>query len=349
MRKLYSSFILFSFSVAMFGQCPMVVNSSKLSDANCYGQCTGSAYAVASNGTPPYHYLWMPGSQTTQTATGLCPGTYTISVTDATPCPAVTATVAIGQNPPLTVSTWSWSPICIGDCSSITANASGGDGGPYTYSWTPAITQPPVATCPTVTTTYTVLAADGLGCTATGTTAIIVNPKPVCTICPSVDTICVGQSVVLIANGGVCYSWYPGGQTTAAIQVSPTITTTYSVSVIDANGCSYIYQGCFTTYPMTVYVSPCTGVNDIFSLEDFQAYPNPTSNGLFEILFTSGKEDNLDIEIRDELGQIVYSETLNKFSGRYKQTLNLSQFGRGVYFIAVTNKEKTFLRRKIIY
>ena len=35
-------------------------------------------------GTPPYTYLWTPGNQTTQTISGLCAGTYSCVVTDAT-------------------------------------------------------------------------------------------------------------------------------------------------------------------------------------------------------------------------------------------------------------------------
>ena len=49
--------------------------------------CDGQASALVNGGTPPYVYLWNdPMSQTTQTATGLCPGMYTCNVSDQGGC-----------------------------------------------------------------------------------------------------------------------------------------------------------------------------------------------------------------------------------------------------------------------
>ncbi|GEM_PF-1331429 len=45
--------------------------------------CIGSATAVVTGGTPPYYYQWNDGlEQVTQTAVGLCGGTYCVTVTD---------------------------------------------------------------------------------------------------------------------------------------------------------------------------------------------------------------------------------------------------------------------------
>lgn len=55
------------------------------SDAN-QGLCDGTATVIPSGGKTPYTYLWdgNTGSQTTETATNLCPGTYSVIVYDAT-------------------------------------------------------------------------------------------------------------------------------------------------------------------------------------------------------------------------------------------------------------------------
>lgn len=51
------------------------------------GNCEGSATANVSGGLPPYAFLWNdPAGQTTQAATGLCTGTYTVTVFDAHNC-----------------------------------------------------------------------------------------------------------------------------------------------------------------------------------------------------------------------------------------------------------------------
>ena len=68
-------------------------------DSNVIGGCSNSAWAIVNGGTKPYTYSWT-GSQTTDTATGLCIGnTYTVTVTDANNCTAnntVTITAPTG-------------------------------------------------------------------------------------------------------------------------------------------------------------------------------------------------------------------------------------------------------------
>ncbi|HNS13001.1 MAG TPA: T9SS type A sorting domain-containing protein, partial [Bacteroidia bacterium] len=64
------------------------------------GMANGSATANVSGGVPSYSYLWS-NSQTTATATGLTPGTYTLTVTDANGCTkASNVTIVAGILPP---------------------------------------------------------------------------------------------------------------------------------------------------------------------------------------------------------------------------------------------------------
>ena len=66
--------------------------------------------------------------------------------------------------------------------------------------------------------------------------SMTVNALPTASIIGN-NTICSGQSTTLTASGGTSYLWNTGA-TTAAINVSPTSTTTYSVTVTSAAGCS---------------------------------------------------------------------------------------------------------------
>ena len=52
-------------------------------NASCGSCADGSAQVNVNCGTGPYSYLWSPGGQTTQLASGLLPGCYTVTVTDA--------------------------------------------------------------------------------------------------------------------------------------------------------------------------------------------------------------------------------------------------------------------------
>ena len=54
--------------------------------ATCNTCCDGSATALPSGGATPYTYSWFPSGNTNATETGLCPGTYSFTVTDANGC-----------------------------------------------------------------------------------------------------------------------------------------------------------------------------------------------------------------------------------------------------------------------
>src|SRR6185312_1963203 len=64
---------------------PLVITVS--SNNSACSLCNGSASISVSGGTAPYSYSWTTGS-TTDSATGLCKGTYTVTVTDANNCTA---------------------------------------------------------------------------------------------------------------------------------------------------------------------------------------------------------------------------------------------------------------------
>ena len=114
---------------------PNILNASTsiVSNATCNGVNNGSAIAIPSGGSSPYTYLWSNfGSQTTQTATGLSAGNYTVNVTDNNGCSA-TASVNITQPTPLTytINTDTALNLCNGSC---WISLSGGTP-PYTYAW----------------------------------------------------------------------------------------------------------------------------------------------------------------------------------------------------------------------
>jgi gliding motility-associated-like protein len=63
-------------------------------------------------------------------------------------------------------------------------------------------------------------------------------------------TICAGETAILAASSNASsYLWAPGGQTAATIYVSPTSTTSYSVTGFSAGGCSNTQVGVVTVNP----------------------------------------------------------------------------------------------------
>jgi hypothetical protein len=119
----------------------------------------------------------------------------------------------------------------------------------------------PTAT-PTATTTYTVTATDANGCSNTANVTITVNTRPTANAGPDV-TICEGLTTTLgaSATGGTtpyAYNWVANttlNLTNIANPVaSPSVTTSYTVTVTDANGCT-------NSDAVIVHVNPKPNVN----------------------------------------------------------------------------------------
>jgi gliding motility-associated-like protein len=127
----------------------------------------------------------------------------------------------------------------------LTANFSGGLP-PYTYQWydqpdgTGNLIGTGMTYYATSSGTYSFVVYDSLypACgPGIANATVIINPNPVITITPPAAGICEGNSLTLQANGGSDYYWNTG-ETSPSINVTPTTSTTYSVTGTDINGCT---------------------------------------------------------------------------------------------------------------
>ncbi|WP_431608858.1 choice-of-anchor L domain-containing protein [Chryseobacterium sp. 'Rf worker isolate 10'] len=113
---------------------------------------------------------------------------------------------------------------------------------------------PVVSAGGTYTLTVTNVSQPGnLSCTFTSTVTVQEDKvKPVAAVVSSQPRICIGESVTLTASGGVTYNWGNGLTGNGNTQVvSPTVTTTYTVFAVGANGCISA-----TAASVTVQVGP---------------------------------------------------------------------------------------------
>ncbi|MHC1708550.1 MAG: gliding motility-associated C-terminal domain-containing protein [Bacteroidales bacterium] len=119
--------------------------------------------------------------------------------------------------------------VCRGD--SVHLVASGGvayhwDAGPFTQELT---------LVPGSDTIYFVTVTDALGCQGTDSVRVSLLELPVAEAGPD-QTICKGDSALLIASGGVSYLW-TNNAGSSSTYVSPPLTSSYYVSVTDINNC----------------------------------------------------------------------------------------------------------------
>jgi gliding motility-associated-like protein len=118
---------------------------------------------------------------------------------------------------------------------------------------------------PNTTTSYTVV---GAGCANSSIGTVTVYPLPVLSVNNKV--ICPNAKATLTANGANFYLWSTGA-TTAAINVFPAVTTTYTIT-------GTTIHGCMSSKTAKVQVTPPP-------VASFVESPNPTSVFDTEIAF----------------------------------------------------------------
>jgi len=218
---------------------PVAVTLS-MTPASCFGGNDGTATALATGGAGGYTYAW-PSGQTGATATGLTAGNANVTVSDANGCQTV-ASIAVGEATALQMVLIPTDLTCFNNNSGmVTATASGGAGN-YTYQWANGTQGAVVTNLPAGSIGVTV--TDGNGC-QTVASASLAQPSPVTATTASSLVSCLGQpdgTATVTPSGGTSpytYAWSdPAAQQT---QVATGLNTgTFSVTVSDANNCTFV-------------------------------------------------------------------------------------------------------------
>ncbi|MBI4648427.1 MAG: PKD domain-containing protein, partial [Bacteroidia bacterium] len=216
----------------------VTVTISSFTNVTCYGVCNGLATATASDGIPPYSYLWS-NSATGSSATGLCAGTNTITVTDDSSACSV-ASVTLQQPSQITITTTKTNASCWGVCDgSATATVSGGTP-PYAYSWSDPLFQATPTATALCAGSYTVTVTDALNCTKTKTVTITQPSEIIISVTgtPPSSAISCDGSLIAIASGGTptySYQWNNGWTTSATTGLCAGV---YTITITDTSGCT---------------------------------------------------------------------------------------------------------------
>lgn len=259
----------------------IIVNALPAADAGSNTSvCSGASATLAASGGNAY--AWIPAATLSNAAaanpvaTPAVTTTYTVNVTDVNGC-SNTDSVTVTVNPLPAADAGPNASVCTGG--SVTLNATGGT----SYAWSPAATLSnpnianPVAS-PASTTTYTVTVTDANGCTATDTVTVSISTSMTVSAGPDLN-ICDGSSIQLSVNATGTYNWQPAASLNnnaiASPLASPASTTTYTVTVTDANGC----QGSDTITVSVASPVVLTVSNDVTICAGQTATLNATANG----------------------------------------------------------------------
>ena len=229
-----------------------------VSNIPCFGNNTIVQYTGNASSNATFAWNWSGG--TAWPGTGIGPhqvswttsGTFQISLTvTENGCTSTQTTVNVNNPTELTLSTNTINVLCYGESSgSINLTVSGGTP-PYTFIWNTGATTEDLSNIPAGI--YSVTATDANSCTKT-LGATITQPAALITSITPNQHICFGQPAYLTITtigGTPPYQYYWDGQpSTQSIAVYPNITTSYTASVVDANGCTSPIMN------TTVFVAP---------------------------------------------------------------------------------------------
>ncbi|MDC0204657.1 M12 family metallo-peptidase [Flavobacteriales bacterium] len=225
------------------GSCTysLPVLSAFITDVSCAGMCDGSIDLSVSGGLSPYTYIWSNGFFS-EDISNLCPGTYTISVTDAlgqivitsytitepaviTPIYIVTNTTGAGMSD-----------------GSISVSVSGGTP-PYTYYWI-GYTSTSSTLSNLSAGTYVSYVLDANNCIVVDSIDVFDDvPTPLQLTYSVTDVLCAGNStgaIDITVSGGVppySYLWSNGSTSEDLANI---IAGNYIISVTDAQGQSQL-------------------------------------------------------------------------------------------------------------
>lgn len=217
----------------------------------CAGAANGNATVDVSGGTGPYSYTWNTAPpQTGASATGLTSGTWQVSIADANQCTTSTS-VTIAQPAPLAAVSVISPALCQGAANGAVDVTTSGGISPYSWAW--AGPGGFIATTEDISSVnaggYTLTVTDGNGCSIVQ--SFDVNQPGLFTVsaipalhgtahvsCPN----SADGAIDLTVSGAVApynFAWTgPGGFIASTEDIAGLQAGTYSVSIIDVNGCS---------------------------------------------------------------------------------------------------------------
>lgn len=304
----------------------------------CNGGNSGTATVNPTGGTPGYTYSWSPSGGTSITGTGLSNGNYTCTITDAAGC-TVTQSVVITQPTAISLTNGSVPESCGAGNGLAFVSGSGGTPG-YTFVWSNSSTNDTISNL--IAGSYSVVATDANGCT-TSTTVTVTSLGVAVANAGSSVTISAGQNTTLNGSGGVTYSWSPAtGLSCTNCQnptASPTVTTTYVLTVTDVNGCTDVDS-------VTVFLElPCV-LESLSTLLPNAFSPNDDSNNDEYCVPTNACLVTFNLQLYDRWGEKVFES--DNFSdcwdGTFKgKALNTDVFA--YYFTAVLSDGSAFSQK----
>lgn len=303
--------------------CP-VINESSPGAHDGAVQCDGVTGITS--------FLWSNGA-TTPSITGLSPGIYCVTVTDANGCTKSQCFNVQPGNCQLSITAAVTNVVCHGDSTGSIVLTDHNGAPPVTYAWSDGETTSTISNLGAGS--YTVTVSDATGCFATDTYSIT-EPD---SLSIRVDTVInisgvVQGSIHVTVSGGVPpyqYVWtLPDGSLMPGVEDLDNLTMSgnYQLGVMDSTGCIILSS--------QIFVSSDVAVNPEPKFRSLKVYPVPTGDVLiFEL------ENPVTEVLISGIDGREYKRIINPGSNH----INVSELQAGWYIIRISDGHEWYIAR----
>ena len=296
--------------------------------------CTGGSVELTSSSASGN--VWSTNA-TTQAITVTSSGSYTVTVTDNNGCSASSNSTTVNvSNAPAPTVTASATQACSGDVVTLTSSTAD------SYAWSNGATTQTIQV--SATGNYSVITTNADACAGVGTSntvSVTITATPT-----AVGSFSTNGNIVTFSNtstGASSYSWDFGDFTnsSAAAPVHAyAVDGTYQVVLTAING------NCSDTAIFNVVINTVS-LEELMGMANLTVYPNPTSETAV-VSFDNTLGNSFDIQLIDQLGRVIMSQTNVQSYGSNSIIINLVNLSEGMYTVQLISNQNSISKRLIV-
>ncbi len=346
---------VFSFQLSTTINATVAIASNDSDNTICLGQSVTFTATPTNGGSAPT-YDW----QVDGVSTGVTTVTYTTSTLTAgqvvtcvmtsnlpdvvgSPYTSSPITIQISSTPTVSIAA-STSIICAGNTANFNATVTSA-GSSAVYQW--KVNGNSIGTNSSSFSSTSLANGDIVTCSYTstcGTTSTVNSGNITMTVNPIPATATITQNDSLFtSSSSTGNQWYLNG-----LIINGATNQTY-IATANGNYTVVVTSGGCSSAASAIATMTGVGINEVTNPgTHFYIYPNP-SNGVFNLVFTSTDIMEYTVRLRNELGQIIFEEKLDKFSGTYTKAFDVTTYGQGQYFLTMTNEKKVTFEKVIVF